>query len=85
MEITVLGPGCVKCRGLEHRVRKAVIELALDARVVKMEDVMEIVRLGVMQTPALMIDKQLVMSGTLPTYTEIKSLLKNFKNQDEID
>jgi len=79
IEIKVLGPGCVKCRGLEHRTRKAVAALGLDAQVCKVEDLMEIMKLGVMQTPALVINNEVVMTGQLPTYTELKTFLLNFK------
>lgn len=79
MEIKVLGPGCVKCRGLEHRTRKAVAELGLDAQVFKVDDLTEIMHYGVMQTPALVINNRVVMSGKLPTYTELKTFLRNFK------
>jgi len=79
MEIKVLGPGCVRCRGLDARVRKAVVELKLDASVLKVEDMQEIMRYGVMRTPALVIDDQLVMSGELPTYTDLKTFLLNYR------
>lgn len=82
MEIKVLGTGCVKCRGLDHRVRKAVNELGLDAQVHKVENVFEIMRYGVTRTPALVIDEKVVMSGKLPTYTELKELLSNLKNSE---
>ncbi|RKD92444.1 thioredoxin family protein [Mangrovibacterium diazotrophicum] len=79
MEIEVLGPGCVRCRGLDSRVRKAVAELQLDARVTKVEDLTEIMRLGILQTPGLVIDGKVVMSGKLPTYTELKEFLKQYQ------
>ncbi len=79
MEIKVLGAGCVKCRGLEHRTRKAVAELGLEAQVCKVDDLMEIMRFGVIQTPALVINNEVVISGQLPTYTELKIFLMNFK------
>ncbi len=79
MDIKVLGPGCVRCRGLDHRVRKAVDELKLDANVTKIEDLAEIMRYGILRTPALVIDGEVVMSGVLPTYTELKEFLLNLK------
>lgn len=72
MKIKVLGPGCVKCRGMEHRVRKAVAELNLDADIEKVEDLQEIMQYGVMQTPALVIDEKVIVAGKLPTYKELK-------------
>lgn len=81
MEIKVLGPGCVKCRGLEHRTRKAVAELGLDAQVCKVEDLIEMMNFGIVQTPALVINNEVVMSGKLPTYSELKTLLQNLKTE----
>ncbi|WP_159521554.1 thioredoxin family protein [Sunxiuqinia indica] len=77
MEIKVLGSGCVKCRGLDHRVRKAVAELSLNARVEKIENLTEIMHFGVTRTPALVVDNKVVMSGQLPTYSQLKELLLN--------
>ena len=79
MDIKVLGPGCVKCRGLDHRIRKAVVELGMDAQVNKIEDLTQIMQYGILRTPALVIDEKVVMSGVLPTYSELKTFLSNLK------
>ena len=79
MDIKVLGAGCVKCRGLEHRVRKAVNELKLNAQISKVEDLSEIMRYQVARTPALVIDGKVMMTGMLPTYTELKSFLNDLE------
>lgn len=81
MEIKVLGPGCAKCRGLDARVRKAVAELDMAATVTKVEDLTEIIRYGILQTPALVIDEKVVMSGVLPTCTDLKMFLQNCLNE----
>ncbi|MCW0483811.1 thioredoxin family protein [Gaoshiqia sediminis] len=81
MEIKVLGPGCARCRGLDARVRKVVAELDLTATVTKVEDLTEIIRYGILQTPALVIDEKVVMSGVLPTYTDLKMFLQNCLNE----
>ncbi len=77
MEIKVLGSGCVKCRGLYHRVQKAVAELEINAQVEKIEAIDNIMSFGVLRTPALVIDGTIIISGELPTYTELKEVLKN--------
>ena len=77
MQIKVLGPGCVKCRGLDLRIRKAIAELGLDASVSKVENLTEIMQYGIMRTPALVIDEKVIFSGKLPTYSELKEILKN--------
>ena len=79
MEIKVLGSGCVKCRGLYHRVQKAVAELEINAQVEKIEAIDKIMSFGVVRTPALVIDGEVVMTGVLPTYIELKELFTTLK------
>lgn len=76
MDIKVLGPGCVRCRGLDYRTRKAVTELNVDATVQKVEDLEQIMHYGILRTPALVIDEKVILSGKLPTYSELKEILK---------
>lgn len=75
MEIKVLGPGCRKCRLLEKMTTKAVAETGVDATVTKVEDLTEIMKLGVMTTPALVVDGKVILKGRLPSYGEIKEIL----------
>ena len=77
-KITILGTGCAKCKGLEKVTRKAVEELKLDAAVDKVEDIQKIMEYGVMRTPALVINEQVVLSGKLPKVKEIKELISQF-------
>lgn len=75
MEIKVLGTGCARCKTLEKITTKAVKELNLDARIVKVEDIQQIMEYAVMRTPALVINEKVVMSGQVPKLTEMKELL----------
>lgn len=75
MEIKVLGSGCAKCKTLEKVTREAVAELSLDATVEKVEDIQKIIEYGVMITPALVIDGQVVLKGKVPKMKEMKELL----------
>lgn len=75
MEIKVLGTGCSKCKSLEKVTLQVVEEMKLDAKVTKVEDIMEIMNFGVMVTPALVIDGQVVVKGRVPSPLEIKELL----------
>jgi len=78
MEIKVLGTGCPKCKALERFTRIAASETGISADIEKVEDIYKIMALGVMQTPALVINQKVVLSGRLPTVAEIKEiLLKN--------
>lgn len=75
MEIKVLGTGCTKCKTLENNTKDAVQQLALDAHVIKVEDITEIMQFGVMTTPALVVDGKVVVKGKVPSVSDIKVLL----------
>ena len=75
MKIAVLGPGCTKCRKLFENAQKAVGELSLNAEVVKVEDIQEIVNAGVMMTPALAVDGEIKSVGKVLGSDEIKKIL----------
>jgi small redox-active disulfide protein 2 len=79
MEIKVLGTGCAKCKSLEQATRNAVTELGITANVVKEEDIVKIMGYGVMQTPALVINEKVILTGRVPSVSEIKTLIS--KNQ----
>jgi small redox-active disulfide protein 2 len=73
--IKVLGPGCANCKNLERVTREAVAALGIDATIVKVEDYPTIVEYGVMSTPALVVDEQVVVSGRVPKVAEVRALL----------
>lgn len=75
MDIKVLGTGCAKCKTVEKVVNEVVAENNLDATISKVEDIVEIMQFGVMSTPALVVDGQVVLSGKVPSKDEVKSLL----------
>ncbi len=75
MIIKVLGPGCTNCKNLERVTRQAVAELGLDASIEKVEDYVTIAGYGVMSTPALVVDEQVVVSGRVPTVSAVRELL----------
>ena len=75
MNIKVLGTGCAKCKTLEKITRDAVAETGITAEIEKVEDIVKIMGYGVMNTPALVINQKVVLSGHIPTMTEIKELL----------
>lgn len=75
MEIKVLGTGCAKCKTLEKVVKEVVEQNGIDAKVIKVENLMEIMKFGVMTTPALVIDGIVMVKGRVPSAEEIKNLL----------
>lgn len=75
MEIKVLGTGCASCKALYVTVESAVVELGLDVKVVKEEDLLEIMKFNVMSMPALVVDGVVVSSGRKLTVGDVKKLL----------
>ncbi|PKL63861.1 MAG: thioredoxin family protein [Methanomicrobiales archaeon HGW-Methanomicrobiales-3] len=74
-KIEVLGTGCAKCKRLFDNVQAAVQELGIAAEVVKVESLDAIVESGVMMTPALIINGEIVTEGRVPDVNEIKALV----------
>ena len=75
MEIKILGTGCPKCKTLEKLTREVVAETGIEAKISKVEDIMQIMNYGVVATPALVVDEKVVIKGRVPSANEIKQIL----------
>ncbi|WP_321437906.1 thioredoxin family protein [uncultured Bacteroides sp.] len=75
MEIKILGTGCSKCKTLEKLTHEVVEQNGIDASISKVEDIMEIMKYGVMATPALVVDGKVEIKGRVPSLEEIKEVL----------
>lgn len=75
MEIKILGPGCPKCKTLDKATRDVVEQYGIDATITKVEDIIEIMKYGVMSTPALVVDEKVVVKGRVPSHDEIRNIL----------
>ena len=73
--IKILGPGCANCVNLEKATRQAVAELGLEATIEKVTDYADIAGYGIMRTPGLVVDEEVVLSGRVPTVRQVKELL----------
>ncbi len=77
MEIKVLGPGCANCHKMEEMAKTAVKELGINADVVKITDIGEIARHGILSTPGLIVNGKVKHSGKpLPSLDKVKELIK---------
>ncbi len=76
MDIKVLGTGCAKCKSLETITRQVVEELNLQAAIEKVEDIQKIMEYGILNTPGLVINGKVVLSGKLPKKDELKEILQ---------
>lgn len=73
--ILILGPGCANCARLEKETRKAVEALGLDARIEKVTDYARIASYGIMSTPGLVVDGEVISYGKILPAEQIVSLL----------
>jgi small redox-active disulfide protein 2 len=79
--IKILGTGCPSCISAEKVVTDVVSELNIDARIVKITDIMEIMAYDVMSTPAIVVDEKVVFKGRVPSKEDVKAMLvDNFAN-----
>lgn len=75
VKIEVFGVGCPKCKKTEENCKQAVRELGIRAEVTHVYDQAEALRRGITDSPAVVIDGKLVMSGRVPEVQEIKKWL----------
>ena len=74
-KIQVLGMGCPKCKKLAEVAEEAAKALGIPYTIEKVTEIKDIIALGVMSTPALVVDGKVLLSGRLATVDEIKKLL----------
>ncbi len=72
MKIQIFGTGCPKCLQLVDNVKLAIEESGIDAEIEKITEISDIIKFGVMMTPALAIDGEIKFVGKLPSTKEIK-------------
>jgi small redox-active disulfide protein 2 len=75
MHVKILGPGCGNCHALERLTREAISDLGITADVAAVTDYPTIAGYGVMSTPALVVDEQVVLSGRVPSKAHVHQLL----------
>lgn len=74
-KIQILGTGCAKCQQLTANAEAAAKQLGLPFEIVKITQIPEIMKFGVMSTPGLAVDGVVKSSGRLLTPEQIKPLL----------
>jgi small redox-active disulfide protein 2 len=78
MEIKILGTGCAKCKTLEKLTREVVAQNGISATITKVEDIIEIMKYNIMQTPALVVNEKVEIKGHIPSVEEIKQVLSKY-------
>jgi len=75
MEVKILGTGCPNCKRLEKVTRQALDEMGVEATVIKVTDMMDILSYGIPATPGLVIDGEVASYGRVPTKAEAATLI----------
>ena len=76
MEIKILGSGCSKCEKLADLTKEVAEDLGIDINMEKVSDIKDIMAMGVMTTPGLVVNGEVKASGRLPKKDEIKKYLE---------
>jgi small redox-active disulfide protein 2 len=74
-KIQILGTGCPKCKKLAENAEAAAKELGIEFEIEKVTDINEIMKFGVMMTPALAVDGEVKVVGKVLSQDEIKKML----------
>lgn len=76
MLIQILGTGCAKCTKLAETAKQAAEELSLAFELVKVTNLQDIMKFGVMTTPALVVNGTVKVAGRVPSLEDVKKLLQ---------
>jgi small redox-active disulfide protein 2 len=74
-KIQILGTGCPKCNALTQNAETAAKEMGVEYQIEKVTEINEIMKFGVMMTPALVIDGQVKVVGKVISPEQIKAML----------
>jgi len=76
IKIQILGTGCPKCKKLAENVEEAMKEMGEEYDIEKVTEINEIMKFGVMMTPALAVDGEVKVVGKVASPDEIKGMLE---------
>ena len=74
-KIQILGTGCPKCRKLAENAEAAAKSVGIEYEIEKVTNINDIMKFGVMMTPALVIDGRVKAVGKVPSLDEVKAML----------
>lgn len=78
MQIKVLGTGCANCKRVKALATEVVAELNVDAAIIEVTDIADIMGYGVMSTPGIVINEKVVGSGGVPTKAQMTQLIRQY-------
>ena len=74
-KLQILGTGCPKCKMLAVAVEDAAKAMGIEYEIEKVTDINEIMKFGVMMTPALAVDGEVKVLGKVPDIEILKDML----------
>ena len=74
-KLQILGTGCPKCKKLAEVTEQAAKDVGIEYELVKVTDIDDILKFGVMMTPALAVDGEVKVAGKVPSVDEIKRMI----------
>ena len=75
-KIKILGTGCAKCTKLADASKQAADNIGLEYEIEKITDINQIMAFGVMMTPALVVDDEVLFSGKVPAVAALEKMLR---------
>lgn len=75
VKIQILGTGCPKCKKLTENAEKAARELDGDYEIIKVTNINEIMKFGVMMTPGLAVNDEVKSVGKVLSPEEIRKII----------
>jgi len=75
-KLQILGTGCPKCKKLAEVTEQAAKDAGIEYELVKVTDIDDILKFGVMMTPALAVDGEVKVIGRIPKSEEIRMMIK---------
>ena len=75
-KVQILGTGCPKCKKLAENAETAAKELGIEYEIEKVTDIKQIMKFGIMMTPAMAVDGHIKLAGKVPSMDEIKNMLQ---------
>jgi small redox-active disulfide protein 2 len=71
-EVRIYGAGCPRCKQTFQVIIDTASQLDIALDIQKVEDLAEIVKAGIMSTPAVSVDGKVVLAGKIPTPAQVK-------------
>jgi small redox-active disulfide protein 2 len=73
--IKILGTGCAKCKQTEDIIKEVIAKEGIEANVIKVEDIQDIMVYNILSTPAVVVDEVVKIKGKVPSAQEIMAAL----------